>query len=167
MGHGAPLGMVRVGIAQACAVIAAVAVLALAAALSEAFAAHLDDFVIDRMRAWDTPGVSLVVVSDGEVRSSRGYGYADREAGRRSGARCDATVPPGEPSEGGEEPRHEVTQGAGDPSSVVLTAHLVHHPAGVDAEPRHGHGGLRRPSRQQRRLAGACWHVRRRRGGRG
>ena len=74
--------MVRVGIAKACAVIVAVAVLAIAAALPEALVAHLDDFVIDRMRAWDTPGVSLVVVSDGEVRISRGYGFAEREAGR-------------------------------------------------------------------------------------
>lgn len=62
------------------AVLAAV-VLGVAGALPEALARHLDDFVIDTMRAWDTPGLSLVVIHGAELAVSRGYGYADREAG--------------------------------------------------------------------------------------
>ena len=49
-------------------------------ATPEALGVHLDSFVEDRMRAWDTPGLSLVAVYGGEVAVSRGYGFADREA---------------------------------------------------------------------------------------
>jgi CubicO group peptidase (beta-lactamase class C family) len=45
-------------------------------------ARHLDGFVADRMRAWDTPGLSLSVVHEGAAVVTRGYGFADREAGR-------------------------------------------------------------------------------------
>jgi len=58
------------------------AALAAGGALPEALELHLDAFVTDRMRAWDTPGLSLVVVYDGTSASSRGYGFADREAER-------------------------------------------------------------------------------------
>jgi CubicO group peptidase (beta-lactamase class C family) len=57
------------------------AMLAVAAALPEAVALHLDDFVEGRMRAWDTPGLSLTVVYADGASISRGYGFADREAG--------------------------------------------------------------------------------------
>ncbi len=43
---------------------------------------HLDPFVTDRMRAWDTPGLSLAIVHDGAEAVTRGYGFADREAER-------------------------------------------------------------------------------------
>jgi CubicO group peptidase (beta-lactamase class C family) len=43
---------------------------------------HLDAFVDARMRAWDTPGMSLAIVREGTEALARGYGFADREAGR-------------------------------------------------------------------------------------
>jgi CubicO group peptidase (beta-lactamase class C family) len=56
--------------------------LAGARTLPPAVAAHIDGFVTERMAAWDTPGMSLLVVLDDEVVYSRGYGFADREAER-------------------------------------------------------------------------------------
>lgn len=63
-------------------VAAASLAMSLAQGLPEALEHHLDAFVSDRMRAWDTPGVSLVVVHEGVPAFSRGYGVADRETGR-------------------------------------------------------------------------------------
>lgn len=39
----------------------------------------LDDFMASEMDRLDIPGVAVVVVRDGEVLSSIGYGFADRE----------------------------------------------------------------------------------------
>jgi CubicO group peptidase (beta-lactamase class C family) len=41
--------------------------------------ARIDTFVRERMSAGKLPGLSLVVVKDGEVRISRGYGFANLE----------------------------------------------------------------------------------------
>ncbi len=43
---------------------------------------HLDAFVAERMRAWDTPGMAVAVVHGGAEALTRGYGFADREAER-------------------------------------------------------------------------------------
>jgi CubicO group peptidase (beta-lactamase class C family) len=59
-----------------------VAALSFAFAIPEPLERHLDAFVEDRMLAWDTPGLSLVVVMGDAVAVSRGYGFADREAER-------------------------------------------------------------------------------------
>jgi CubicO group peptidase (beta-lactamase class C family) len=64
------------------AAIFAVAAVAASGSLPDAVADHVDAFVLGRMQAWDTPGMSLVIVRHGEVVVSRGYGYADREAFR-------------------------------------------------------------------------------------
>lgn len=74
--------MVLRSTARYVAAILCAASLAVATALPEAVARHLDDFVLGRMQVWDTPGLSLVVVHGDEPSLSRGYGFADREAGR-------------------------------------------------------------------------------------
>jgi CubicO group peptidase (beta-lactamase class C family) len=56
--------------------------LAVAGSLPEVLDVHLDDFVTDRMRVWDTPGLALALVHDGTTSVGRGYGFADREAQR-------------------------------------------------------------------------------------
>ncbi|CAN5537291.1 N/A [soil metagenome] len=53
----------------------------LPASLPTEVASHLDAFVLERMAAWATPGLSLVVVLEGEVVLSRGYGVADLVTG--------------------------------------------------------------------------------------
>ena len=52
---------------------------ALADGFPEVLDRHLDAFVADRLRAWDTPGLSLAVVHDDAITVTRGYGFADRE----------------------------------------------------------------------------------------
>src|SRR3712207_147662 len=44
-------------------------------------AVKIDEYMRSRMPHLRTPGVSLVVVHGDEVVLSRGYGFADREAG--------------------------------------------------------------------------------------
>src|SRR5438874_12946659 len=44
-------------------------------------AASIDGYMRGRMPTLRTPGVSLVVVEGDQVTFSRGYGFADREAG--------------------------------------------------------------------------------------
>ena len=73
--------MVRSFRLLAVAAIFLVASVAAGGSLPKAVEDHLDDFVAGRMEAWDTPGLSLVVVREGEVALARGYGFADREAG--------------------------------------------------------------------------------------
>ena len=41
----------------------------------------IDAYVQERMGAWDIPGLSLVVVSEGQVIYVSGYGEANRETG--------------------------------------------------------------------------------------
>jgi CubicO group peptidase (beta-lactamase class C family) len=44
---------------------------------------YIDDVIEAQLRAFDLPGAAVVVVHRGEILHSRGYGYADMEAGRR------------------------------------------------------------------------------------
>jgi CubicO group peptidase (beta-lactamase class C family) len=43
---------------------------------------NIDGFVTERMAAWSTPGLSLIIVEGDEVIYSRGYGFADLERER-------------------------------------------------------------------------------------
>jgi CubicO group peptidase (beta-lactamase class C family) len=47
----------------------------------EELADFLDSFLMDEMATMEVPGLSFIMVKDGEVFLSRGYGFADRERG--------------------------------------------------------------------------------------
>lgn len=74
--------MPRLPLVALAAAVALTAHLALADGFPEVLERHLDAFVTERMRAWDTPGMWLAVVHEGGDAVTRGYGFADREAGR-------------------------------------------------------------------------------------
>lgn len=74
--------MRRVRLAALVLTVALAAQAAVADGLPEVLERHLDAFVTERLRAWDTPGLSLAVVHGDEAVITRGYGFADREAER-------------------------------------------------------------------------------------
>ena len=109
---------------------------------------EVDQQVEQGRRAW-AEGVD-VVERDHELRDVRHVVHQ----GRREGARC-----PGHATTR-EQHRHALSErpvDAPDGGMEGRCQDVSVDVARVDAEPRHGHGRLRRPRREQRRLARACW----------